>query len=103
MSDAMHHRAAQSLAFSSPAVARGRQSGGQIMKRYYAVEVTRTVTDRRTIIVSAEDSATAHDVAVESAESERIRAPWVNPRTTYSTDQTTQLDRPEYVDVTVNG
>ena len=73
------------------------------MKRYYAVEVTRTVTDRRTIIVSAEDSATAHDVAVGNAESERIRASWVNPRTTYSTDQTTQLDRPEYVDVTVNG
>jgi hypothetical protein len=73
------------------------------MKRYYAVEVTRTVTDRRTIIVCAEDSATAHDVAVGNAESERIRAPWVNPRTTYSTHQTTQIDQPEYVDVTVNG
>jgi hypothetical protein len=33
------------------------------MKRYYAVEATRTVTDRRTIIVCADDSGTAHDVA----------------------------------------
>jgi hypothetical protein len=69
------------------------------MKRYYAVEVTRTVTDRRTIIVCADDRGTAHDVAVENAESERIRAQWVNPRTSYSTDQTTEIHRPEYVDV----
>jgi hypothetical protein len=69
------------------------------MKRYYAVEVTRTVTERRTIIVCAEDSDIAHDVAVQNAESERVRAPWVNPRTNYSIDQTIQIDRPEYVDV----
>jgi hypothetical protein len=50
--------------------------------------------------VCAEDRGTAHDVAVENAESERIRAPWVNPRTSYSTDQTTEIERPEYVDVT---
>ena len=62
------------------------------MKRYYAVEVTRTVTCRRTIIVCAEDKGTAHDVAVKNAESD--------PRTSYSTDQTTEIDRPEYVDVT---
>jgi hypothetical protein len=69
------------------------------MKHYYAVEVTRTATERRTIIVCANDSDIAHDVAVQNAESERVRAPLVNPRTNYSIDQTTQIARPEYVDV----
>ena len=67
------------------------------MTSYYAVEVTRTVTIARTIIVSARDSASAHDVAVENAESERIRRAWGNPTTIYSTDQTVEIDRPEYV------
>jgi hypothetical protein len=69
------------------------------MKRYCAVEVTRSVTDRRKIVVCAEDSGTAHDIAIENAASEGIRVPWIHPRTNYSADQTTEVDRPEYVDV----
>jgi hypothetical protein len=57
------------------------------MKRYYAVEVTRTVTERRTIIACPDDRGAAH-------------APGVGSRTSYLTDQTTEYDWPRYVDVT---
>jgi hypothetical protein len=70
------------------------------MKRYNAVEVTRTVTYRRTIIVCAKDKGAAHDVDVKNAESEIVRAPWISSRTGYSTEQTTEIDWPGYVDVT---
>jgi hypothetical protein len=70
------------------------------MKRYFAVEVSRTVSERRIINVCVQDIGTAQDFVVENAESERVRTPWINPRTNYSTDRTTKIDWPAYVDVT---
>ena len=42
------------------------QSGWPEMKRYYCVEVTRTVTCRRTIIVCGEDKGAAHEVPLRT-------------------------------------
>jgi hypothetical protein len=44
--------------------------------KYFEVEVTRTVTERRNIYVSAENGDTAHDAAVENAEFVEVKAPW---------------------------
>ena len=38
------------------------------MEKYFEVEVTRTVTERRKIYVSAENGDTAHDAALGSVE-----------------------------------
>jgi hypothetical protein len=55
------------------------------MKRYYAVEVTRTVTDRRRIIVCAEDiEAPPMTSLLRMPNRREFREPWVNPRTNYS-------------------
>jgi hypothetical protein len=42
------------------------------MKKNFEVEVTRTVTERRKIYVSAENRETAHDAAIEHAEWEKV-------------------------------
>ncbi|MEA2544617.1 MAG: hypothetical protein QOH35_5983, partial [Acidobacteriaceae bacterium] len=47
--------------------------------KYFEIEVTRTVTERRKIYVSAENSDTAHDAAVENAEFGDVKAPWADP------------------------
>jgi hypothetical protein len=44
--------------------------------KYFDVEVTRTVTERRKIYVSAENGDTAHDAAVENAEFAEVKAQW---------------------------
>ena len=71
------------------------------MKKYFEVEVTRTVTERRKIYVSAENSETAHDAAVEHAEWEKVTACWSDPTTSYSTVKTSEIDKPVHVDVAV--
>jgi hypothetical protein len=63
--------------------------------------VTRTVTERRKIYVSAENGETAHDAAVENAEFGEVKAPWVDPTVSYSTAKTTEIDKPDRVDVAV--
>ena len=69
--------------------------------KYFEVEVTRTVTERRKIYVSAENDDTAHDAAVENAEFEKVKAPWIDPVVSYSTAKTTEIDKPGCVDVAV--
>jgi hypothetical protein len=68
--------------------------------KYFEVEVTRTVTERRKIHVSAETDGIAHDAAVENAESGEVNAPWANPAVSYSTAKTSEIDKPARVDVT---
>ncbi len=69
--------------------------------KYFEVEVTRTVTERRKIYVSAENDDTAHDAAVENAEFEKVKAPWADPVVSYSTAKTTEVNKPGCVDVAV--
>ena len=71
------------------------------MQRYFEVEVTRTVTERRKIYVIADNLEEAHDAAVEHAEWEKVEAPWCNPDTVYSTAKTVEIDKPASVDVAV--
>jgi hypothetical protein len=47
---------------------------GAAMQRYFEVEVTRTVTERRKIYVIADNLEEAHDAAVEHAEWEKVEA-----------------------------
>ena len=49
------------------------------MEKYFEVEVTRTVTERRKIYVKADNGEAAHDAAVEHAEWEKVKAPWGRP------------------------
>jgi hypothetical protein len=49
--------------------------------KYFEVEVTRTVTERRKIYVSAENGDTAHDAAVETAEFGEVKASWADRMT----------------------
>jgi hypothetical protein len=72
--------------------------GSRAMK-YFEVEVTRTVTERRKIYVSAESGDTAHDAAVENAEFGEVKAPWADPTVSYSTATTSEIERPARVDV----
>ena len=69
--------------------------------KYFEVEVTRTITERRKIYVSAENGDTAHDAAVENAEFNEVKAPWADPAVSYSTAKTTEIDKPACVDVAV--
>jgi hypothetical protein len=69
--------------------------------KYFEVEVTRTVTERRKIYVSAENCDTAHDAAVENAEFAGVKAPWADATVSYSTAKTTEMSKPECVDVAV--
>ena len=69
--------------------------------KYFVVEVTRTVTLRRKINVSAENGDAAHDAAVENAERGEVQAPWADPSVSYSTVKTTEIDKPACVDVAV--
>jgi hypothetical protein len=69
--------------------------------KYFEIEVTRTVTERRKIYVSAENSDTAHDAAVENAEFGDVKAPWADPTVSYSTAKTTEINKPACVDVAV--
>jgi hypothetical protein len=69
--------------------------------KYFEVEVTRTVTERRKIYVSAENGDTAHDAAVENAELGQVKAPWADPTVSYSTVKTTEINKPACVDVAV--
>ena len=69
--------------------------------RYFAVEVTRTVTERRKIVVCADDELLAHDAAVENAELEAATNPWASPVTAYSTANTVEISPPARVDVAV--
>jgi hypothetical protein len=71
------------------------------MKKYFEVEVIRTVTERRKIYVRAQDSETAHDAAVEHAEWKKIKTPWCDPTTSYSTAGMSEIDEPSRVDVAV--
>ena len=70
------------------------------MQRYFEVEVTRTVTERRKIYVTADNREDAHDAAVEHAEWEKVKAPWCDPDTVYSTAKTREVNKPVSVDVT---
>ena len=67
--------------------------------KYFEVEVTRTVTERRKIYVSAENGDVAHDAAVENAEWEEVKALWADPIVSYSTAKTSEIDKPARVDV----
>lgn len=67
--------------------------------KYFAVEVTRTVTERRKINVSAENGAAAHDAAVENAKRGEVQAPWADATVSYSTAKTIEIDTPAHVDV----
>jgi hypothetical protein len=69
--------------------------------KYFEVEVTRTVTERRNIYVSAENGDTAHDAAVENAEFVEVKAPWAGATVSYSTAKTTEIGKPACVDVAV--
>ena len=69
--------------------------------KYFEVEVTRTVTERRKIYVSAENGDAAHDAAIENAEFAEVKAPWANPTVSYSTAKTTEINKPACVDVAV--
>jgi hypothetical protein len=69
--------------------------------KYFEVEVTRTITERRKIYVSAENNDMAHDAAVENAEFEKVKAPWADPVVSYSTAKTSEIERPARVDVAV--
>jgi hypothetical protein len=69
--------------------------------KYFEVEVTRTITERRKIYVSAENGDTAHDAAVENAEFAEVNAPWANPTVSYSTGKTTEINQPACVDLAV--
>jgi hypothetical protein len=69
--------------------------------KYFEVEVTRTVTERRKIYVSAENGDTAHDAAVESAAFGKVKAQWADPTVSYSTAKTTEISKPACVDVAV--
>ena len=69
--------------------------------KYFEVEVTRTVTERRKIYVSAENGDTAHDAAVGNAEFAEVKAPWADPTVSYSTAKTTEIDKPACVDLAV--
>jgi len=71
------------------------------MTKYFEVEVTRTVTDSRKIYVSAENGEIAHDAAIEHAESEKVKARWSTPATSYSTVKTIEIDEPARVDVAI--
>ena len=67
--------------------------------KYFEVEVTRTVTKRRKIYVSADNGDIAHDAAVENAEWEEVKAPWADPIVSYSTANTSEIEKPIRVDV----
>ena len=69
--------------------------------KYFEVEVTRTVTERRKIYVSADDEDLAHDAAVENAETGKVKAPWIGATVSYSTANTSEIDKPARVDVAV--
>jgi hypothetical protein len=69
--------------------------------KYFEVEVTRTVTERRKIYVSADNGEIAHDAAVENAEWEEVEAPWADPTVSYSTAKTFEIDKPMRMDVAV--
>ena len=69
--------------------------------KYFEVEVTRTVTERRKIYVSAESGDTAHDAAVENAEFGEVKSPWADPAVSYSTAKTSEIEKPARVDVAV--
>jgi hypothetical protein len=69
--------------------------------KYFEVEVTRSVTERRKIYVSAESGDTAHDAAVENAEFGEVKAPWADPTVSYSTAKTSEIEKPARVDVAV--
>jgi hypothetical protein len=71
------------------------------MEKYFEIEVTRTVTERRKIYVKADNGEAAHDAAVEHAEWEKVKAPWGDPAAVYSTVKTAQIDKPENVDLVV--
>ena len=71
------------------------------MQRYFEVEVTRAVTERRKIYVIADSLEEAHDAAVEHAEWEKVKAPWCDPDTVYSTAKAFEIDRPASVDVAI--
>ena len=67
--------------------------------KFFEVEVTRTVTERRKIYVSAQNGDMAHDAAVKNAEFDEVKAPWAGPVVNYSTAKTTEIDEPARVDV----
>ena len=69
--------------------------------KYFEIVVTRTVTERRKIYVSAENGDTAHDAAVENAEGDEVKAQWADPTVSYSTAKTSEIDKPVRVDVAV--
>lgn len=69
--------------------------------KYFEVKVTRIVTERRKIYVSAENGDTAHDAAVENAEFAEVKAPWGDPTVSYSTAKTSEIEKPARVDVAV--
>ena len=67
--------------------------------KYFEIEVTRTVTERRKIYVSAESGGSAHDAAVENAELREVKAPWADATVSYSTAKTSEIEKPARVDV----
>ena len=60
---------------------------------YFEVEVTRTVTERRKIYVSAENGDTAHDAAVDNAEGGAVKTQWTDPTVSYSTAKTSEIKK----------
>lgn len=72
------------------------------MKRYFAVEVIRTITERRKVYLCAEDADVAHDDALYAADNDRRYCnQWGEPYTQYEIASKIEIDQPERVDVAV--